>query len=308
MNRRDFVAKVSVLGAGISALSGTVANAKASNRTIPIVDTHLHLWDRSVMEYPWLSGMLDRDFLPGDFAEASKPTPVAKMVFVECGRLPEQYLREVDWVISQAKQEPRIKGMVAYFPLEKGLVAKGEMEQLVGRGIVKGIRRGVSEQLLASTDFLKGVELMGSYGLSYDLNITPSLMEPALNFVRRFPQQTFVLNHIANPDIKGRAQFDHWRRFLSDFGELAHVVCKVSGLITKADPNRWDASDLEPYLDHVFAVFGTDKVVFGGDWPVVLRAGSYRSWMEVFLGYTEQLSVEERKKVYHLNAERVYRI
>ncbi|MCC5939031.1 MAG: amidohydrolase family protein [Lunatimonas sp.] len=308
MNRRDFLTSVSIMGAGMTAVSGIPAWSKVIENRIPIVDTHLHLWDRSAMDYPWLSGVLDRDFFPKDFQEASKSLPVSKMVFVECGRRPEQYLTEVDWVISQAKQDPRIRGMVAYFPLERGLEAEKEMEQLVSRGIVKGIRRGVSEELLESTDFLQGVKLMGIHGLSYDLNITPPLMGPALDFVRRFPQLTFVLNHIANPDIKGGAQFDHWKRYMSHFGKLDHVVCKVSGLITKADPQSWTSEDLKPYMEQVFAAFDAERLVFGGDWPVVLRAGSYMQWAEVFFEYTDQLSDEEKADIFHRNAERIYRI
>lgn len=308
MKRRDFLTSVSVLGAGMTAVSNLPSWAKVAEDSVPIVDTHLHLWDRSVMDYPWLSGVLDRDFLSSDFREASASMPVSKMVFVECGRRPDQYLTEVDWVLSQAQQDTRIKGMVAYFPLEKGLEAKEAMELLVSRDIVRGIRRGVSEELMQHSGFLKGVELIGSHGLSYDLNITPSLMGPALEFVRRFPQITFILNHIANPDIKSRAMFDHWKRCMSDFGQLTNVVCKVSGLITKADLENWTTKDIEPYLAHVFESFDSSRLVFGGDWPVVLRAGSYEEWANAFLKFTEQLNPQEKAKVYHLNAERIYRI
>ncbi|EON76272.1 amidohydrolase 2 [Lunatimonas lonarensis] len=308
MNRRDFVVKASIFGAATWVGSGMKARSSAVWDNIPLVDTHLHLWDRREMDYPWLSGVLDRDFLPVDFEVASEALPISKMVFVECGRRPDQYLQEVDWVLDRSKEDPRIRGMVAYFPLEKGLQSEQEMESLVSRGIVRGIRRGISEELVENPRFLEGISMLRRHGLGFDLNVSPSLMEASIRLVRRYPDLTFVLNHIGNPDIRGGGDFDLWKRQMRVLGKFENVVCKVSGVITKANLDAWRFADLVPYLDHVFMAFGMDRLVFGGDWPVVLRAGSYRQWADVFLQYTASLSKNERELVYHANAERIYRI
>jgi L-fuconolactonase len=308
MKRRDFVIKTGILGVGTVVGSGLNAHSSAHPYDIPLVDTHLHLWDRDEMDYPWLSGVLDRDFLPVDFEVASKGLPVSKMVFVECGRRPDQYLQEVDWVLDRSKEDPRIRGMVAYFPLERGFQSEQEMESLVSRGIVRGIRRGISEELVENPRFLEGISMLRRHGLSFELNVPPALMEASIRLVRRYPDLTFVLNHIGNPDIRGGGDFDLWKRQLLVLGKFDNVVCKVSGIITKANLDTWRVADLVPYLDHVFTSFGMDRLVFGGDWPVVLRAGSYRQWADVFLQYTASLSKRDRELVYHTNAERIYRI
>ena len=305
MDKRTFLKSCLVGGLAASAFPRTLL--AGVDESIPIVDTHLHLWDRNLMEYPWLSPPLDRDFLPADYKQATKGLPVSKMVFVECGRIPEQYLNEVDWVVKQAKIDSRIKGMVAYFPLEKGNKSQVDLEIMLERGIVRSIRRGVTTELMKSKAFLEGVALMDRFGLNYDLNISPTQMEEALVFVRKFPDIQFILNHICNPSIRS-GEMEPWKKYMKLFAELEHVNCKISGLITKADPTRWEISDLKPYSDHVLEVFSPDRLVFGGDWPVVTRAGTYQQWMSVFLNVTDGLSLAEKHKVYHENAERIYRI
>lgn len=308
MNKRSFLKSCLVGGLGVSAFpSSLVGGVVNSDPTIPIVDTHLHLWDRSLMEYPWLSPPLDRNFLPVDYKEATNGIPLSKMIFVECGRIPEQYLIEVDWVVKQAKVDPRIKGMVAYFPLESGNRSQGDMEQMLEREIVRSIRRGVNAELMRDKSFLEGVALMERYGLNYDLNISPPQMEDALAFVRKFPNIQFILNHIGNPSIR-TGELEPWKKGMALFAEMDNVTCKISGLITKADPSHWEISELKPYADHVLDVFSPDKMVFGGDWPVVLRAGTYKQWMSAFLELTSDLSLNEKRKMYHENAERIYRI
>ncbi|HSI75470.1 MAG TPA: amidohydrolase family protein [Lunatimonas sp.] len=308
MDKRSFIKTCLVGGLAVSAFPRSLVGAVGKNDSfIPIVDTHLHLWDRGLMEYPWLSPPLDRNFLPSDYKEATDGLPISKMVFVECGRIPEQYLVEIDWVVQQAKIDPRIMGMVAYFPLEKGNKGQADLEQLLERKIVRSIRRGVNAELMKDRSFLEGVALMDRFGLNYDLNISPPQMEDALVFVRKFPNIQFILNHICNPSIKD-GEWESWKKGMTLFAELDHVTCKISGMITKTDPAHWEISDLKPYADHILEVFSPDKMVFGGDWPVVTRAGTFKQWMSAFLELTVDLTVAEKEKIYHENAERIYRI
>jgi L-fuconolactonase len=305
MNKRNFIKRIALGGLTIGACPGAFAFLA---KETPIVDTHLHLWDRSVMDYPWLSSILDRDFLVPDFQQATRGIPIKKMIFVECARKPEQYLTEIKWVEERAKEDPRIKGMVAYFPLEKGESYREEMEELAEHNIVRSIRKGVDVELLQNRQFLEGVKMMDEKGLNYDLNIQPPLMGEALGFVKKFPNMKFILNHIANPSIASGEHWETWKKELEELGKLDNVNCKVSGMITKADPSSWKVSDLHPYFDHVMESFGPDRVVYGGDWPVVLRAGSYMDWMQAFLTLTTDLSEDEKQLLYFKNAERIYKI
>lgn len=312
MDKRTFLKTGALSALGLSLATQRVLSFSGlrTQEEIPITDTHVHLWDLSEMDYPWLKGAgapLERNFLLPDYHAAIEGAPVSKMVFVECARLPEQYLQEVDWVMEQAKKEKRIKGMVAYFPLEKGEGGQKDLETLSEREIVKGIRKGVSPELMADSGFCHAVKMLSGLGLSYDLNISPPLMKDAFTFAKKFPGLLFVLDHVGNPDIM-EGQYREWAKYMRAFSELDNVTCKISGMITKADPQKWTVDDLRPYFDHVMEVFGSDRVMYGGDWPVVLRAGSYLKWISTFMNLSENLSIEEKRKLYYLNAERIYRI
>jgi L-fuconolactonase len=274
-----------------------------------IIDSHLHLWDLQKMDYPWLENKetpISRNFLVKDFKEATANLPVKKMIFVECGRVPEQYLEEVDWVIERAREEPGIKGMVAYFPVEKATRQIPELEELTSRKIVRGIRSGMNQEIINSEDFLKGLKILPQYTLSYDLNIGPALMSDAVTLIRRCPGTTFILDHLCNPDVKGK-EINVWKKNIDLLAEMKNVNCKISGIITKAGQN-WTPDDLRPYIDHALDAFGTDRVLFGGDWPVVLLAGSYKAWYTALLDLVSGLSLEEKKKLFYYNAEKIYRI
>ncbi|MEX2511783.1 MAG: amidohydrolase family protein [Cyclobacteriaceae bacterium] len=308
MDKRTFIKNGLLAAMGISLVPRTgFLRGLGALGTIPMVDTHLHLWDLKEMDYPWLQqseNPLNRNFLLPDYQEATEGIPITKMVFVECARLPEQYLQEVEWVEKQARKDPRIKGMVAYFPLERGAEAIPEMESLSQRRLVRGIRK---EMRYGDKNFMECVGLLSNFDLSYDLNIRPQQMKDALQMVKQFPKLTFVLDHIGNPDIKS-GDWQQWASLLRPFSEMEHVNCKISGMITKVEPGKWDVEDLRPYFDTVLDTFGPDRILFGGDWPVVLRGGSYLDWFTVFKQMSGSLSELEKEKLYQRNAEKIYRI
>ncbi|MEX0883381.1 MAG: amidohydrolase family protein [Cyclobacteriaceae bacterium] len=308
MNKRTFIKNSLLAAMGISIDPGTrFSRDLRAYEKLPLVDTHLHLWDLQVMDYPWLQNgqnPLGRNFLLPDYQEATVGIPVSKMVFVECARLPEQYLQEVEWVEKQSVKDPRIKGMVAYFPLELGADAIPELESLSQRKLVRGIRK---EMMFGDKQFMEGVGQLSNFNLSYDLNVRPRQMESALQMVKQFPNLTFILDHIGNPDIKS-GDYRLWASMLKPFSEMEHVSCKISGMITKVEPGKWDVEDLRPYFDTVLETFGPDRILFGGDWPVVLRGGSYLDWIKVFNQMAGSLSEIEKGKLFYRNAERIYRI
>ncbi len=313
MKRRGFL-KAGVtasLGAFIphsDSLANKIFDREETN--IPVIDTHVHLWDLQNLDYPWLennNSILSKNFLVADFQKATKDCPIEKMIFVECGRLEEQYLKEVDWVVNIAKEEPRIKGMVAYFPLEKERELIPGIEELTSRKIVKGIRRGVGKELINNAQFIKGLRLLPKYDLSFDLNLSPSLMSEAIPLIKKCPNTRFILDHLGNPDIKSN-EMDGWQTNLSKLAEMDNVYCKISGIITKADPAAWKVDDLVPYVDHALEAFGTDRVVFGGDWPVVLLAGTYKDWFSSFKSLVQGLGYKEKERLFYQNAAAFYRV
>lgn len=281
--------------------------------SFPIVDTHLHIWNLDRLRYPWLASvpLLNKNHLIEDYVRACGPVEVAKMVFLQCECDPAQFQREAEWVAEVAKVDPRIRGIVPWAPLEKGVAVEEELARLGADPLVKGIRRIIQfepdQNFCLRPDFVRGVRLLPKYGLTFDLCINHTQLANTIALVRQCPQVTFVLDHIAKPDIKA-GRLDPWRAELRELAGLPNVWCKLSGLVTEADHARWTPADLRPYIDHTIACFGFDRVMFGGDWPVAAQATDYPRWVDTLDAAVAGASVDEVRKLYVTNAERFYRV
>lgn len=278
-----------------------------------IVDSHVHFWDPRRLRYPWLDDTpaLNHAFLPEDFADACEGVEVTKALFVECGRESSQALKEVDWVSSLVANRPRIRGIVAHASLERGEQARGEVERLRQRPLVKGIRRLLQGE--ADTDFclrpefIAGVRLLAEFGLPFDLCIRSLQLRAATAMVRRVPEVTFVLDHFGKPPVR-EGETEPWASELRELAKLPNVSCKISGLATEADLKNWRTSDLRPCFEIALEAFGFDRVLFGGDWPACTLATSYCRWVaavDELVGFADRT---DREKLFQTNAEKLYRI
>jgi L-fuconolactonase len=278
-----------------------------------IVDSHLHLWDPTILNYSWLEGLpqLHRSFLPSDYGAAIGLRPVCKMVFIESGCDPAQSIAEVDWVSSLAKTEPRLKGIVAHAALEKGEAARGDLKQLAARPLVKGIRRNLQGepdlQFCLRPEFIAGVSLLAEFGFTFDLCIRSAQLRTVTELARRIPEVTFVLDHFGKPSVQER-RFEPWATDFQALAALPNVVCKISGLSTEADWNNWQPADFTFYFNRTLDYFGCDRILFGSDWPVATLATSYGRWHETVMSLLPSLGGADQSKLFHTNAETVYRV
>ena len=277
------------------------------------VDTHVHYWDPSVIPYAWLDTLptLNRPFLPSDHAAVSGGSKVSKILFVESGCDASHSLKEVDWIVSLAHREPRIRGIVAHASLELGEGVRNHLQRLAERPLVKGVRRLLqSEQekgFCLRPGFTEGVRMLGEFGFTMDLCIRHQQLSEVTRLASAVPEVTFILDHFGKPPVKSGA-LEPWRSSIRDLAALPNVVCKVSGLTTEADMERWTPGDLKPYFDAVMESFGTSRLLFGGDWPVCTLATEYQRWVKTVSELTSSLSMEDSAKLFRFNAERIYRI
>jgi len=281
--------------------------------SFPIVDTHVHIWDIKRLRYPWLTSVpkLNKDHLVADYHRARGTVEVSKMVFVQCECDPSQSQEEVEWVTEVARLEPRMRGIVAWAPLEKGNAAEPELARLARNQLVKGVRRIIQFEpdieFCLRPDFVRGVQSLHAHGLSFDLCINHLQLANTIQLVRQCPDVSFVLDHIGKPNIKA-GLLDPWRAEIRELSKMENVHCKLSGLATEADHAEWKASDLRPYINHVVDCFGFNRVMFGGDWPVSTQATDYPRWVATLDEALRGCSPEELRKVYVRNAESFYRI
>ncbi len=277
-----------------------------------IIDTHVHIWDIERIHYPWLVDVppLNRLFTIEDYRAATQNFDIEKMVFVQCEADFAQYRDEVDFVSAVAReQEPRIRGIVAWAPLEKGEAAREDLEWLKQNPLVKGVRRIIQFEpdleFCLRPDFVAGVRLLAEYGLTFDICIDWRHCESTIRFVEQLPEVPMILDHIGKPNIVG-GQLDPWRDQLQRLAGFPNVCCKFSSLATEADKKKWTLDDLRPYVDHIIDCFGFDRLIFGGDWPVVTLAASYDRALETMQALLEGASPGDLAKLYHDNAARFY--
>jgi L-fuconolactonase len=278
----------------------------------PIVDTHIHLWDPSVLRYPWLEEVpfLNKPYLLADYRNACGEINVETMIFVQCDTHPDDNLKEAEWVTSLSKEDPRIRGIVAGAPLEAGDGVKPLLEQLADIPLVKGIRRLIQSESLefcVQPDFISGVQSLEEFGLSFDICIYHPHLANTIQFVKQCPNIQCILDHIGKPNIKDQL-FEPWKREIKELSEFPNVFCKVSGLVTEADFETWTREDLKPYIDHVIECFGFDRVIYGSDWPVAAQATEYPRWVEALEWAVSGCSDDELRKLFRDNALQFYRV
>jgi L-fuconolactonase len=278
---------------------------------LPVVDSHVHLWDPRRFRMPWLDGnaQLDRPFGPTEFTHDSDGFGVEGVVYVQVDVTPAYGLLEVRWA---ANQGGLVAGIVAWAPIEDGATVGSYLDALLDIDPrIKGVRRLIQSEtdpeFHVRPGFLEGLRLLPRYGLSFDICIRHDQLARSIQMVRACPETMFVLDHLGKPNVKA-GQLEPWRDQLAELAELPNVVCKVSGLVTEADHTRWTLADLKPYVLHVLEAFGEDRVLFGGDWPVVTMAASYRQWATSLDQLTAHLTPVARKKLWADNARRVYRL
>ena len=277
-----------------------------------MIDSHVHFWDPQNLDYPWLATVsaLRRAYLPQEYANDSAGANVSKMIFVECGCNPKQTIEEVQWVSKLALSEQRLRGIVAGAALERGLDVDDELAALAQFPLVKGVRRNFEDEdvdFCLRPDFITGARAVARFNFSLDVCVRHIQLPSVIQLVRACPEVRFVLDHCGKPDICHQL-FDPWREHIVSLSKLPNVSCKISGLLTEARRKQWQPDDFKPYILHVLESFGADRVMVGGDWPVINLGGKYPEWCEVLQHCLDAVDAQTLVKLYQTNAEKFYRL
>lgn len=273
-----------------------------------IIDSHQHFWRYDEKQYPWIPkhSPLHHDWLPPDWRKQAGGAGVAGSIAVQA----RQTLEESRWLLQLADEHPAIKGVVGWVDLRSDGVEKqlGEFSRHPGFvGVRHVVQDEPDDRFMLRPEFLRGLALLKEFKLAYDILIFPQQLPAAIQLVKRFPAQPFVLDHIAKPFIRDGA-LSPWREQICELAKAPNLCCKVSGLVTEAKPGHWQPEDFRPYLDVVFAAFGEDRLLFGSDWPVCLLAGSYAQVFNLVADYLKQFPEHARAKVLGGNAAKFYRL
>jgi len=273
------------------------------------IDAHQHFWRYDAGQYGWIDesmAALRRDFLPGDLAPELRRAGVDACVAVQA----RQTLEETRWLLALADAHPFIAGVVGWVDLQGDRV-RAELEPLARHPKLVGVRHIAQsepdDRFLVRPAFVAGLAALEEFDLAYDVLIYSRHLKVAAELAARLPRQRFVLDHLAKPDIRGRA-IDRWADDLRALAAHPNVWAKLSGLITEGDWTRWTAADIRPYLDAAFDCFGADRLMIGSDWPVCLVAGDYARTMNVVTRYVAARPAVERDAVLGGNAARFWKL
>jgi L-fuconolactonase len=273
------------------------------------IDAHQHFWRYNKSEYSWISDrmeILKRDFLPDSYMKELEGIGFDGSIAVQA----RQSHDETFWLLELAGKYDFIKGVVGWIDLcsEK---ANEHLGFLTKNNLLKGVRHVLQDEpdegFMLSGPFLRGIGLLKKYNLVYEILIIPNQLSYANQLVSRFPEQQFVLDHIAKPLIKDRILYP-WKEEIKKLAEHPNVSCKLSGMVTESEWKGWIMDDFKPYLDIVFNAFGTSRLMIGSDWPVCTVSSDYKTTMKIILDYIQPFKQTEKDMILGNNAVQVYNL
>ncbi len=273
-----------------------------------VIDAHQHFWNYDPLAHSWINeemSVIRKDFLPVDLKPVFEQHGIEGCVAVQA----DQTEAETDFLVQLSKENAFIKGVVGWVDLRAENIHErlGHYKQYP---VVKGFRhilQGEEPAYMLQPDFFRGIAALKEFGYTYDILIFPKHLPTAIEFVKQFPDQLFVIDHIAKPLIKNGLR-DDWKTGILAMATFPNVYCKVSGMVTEADWKNGKPEDFKPYLDTVSEAFGTNRLIYGSDWPVCLVAASYTDMMGIVKNYFLSFSQAEQQAVFGGNAATFYQL
>jgi len=271
------------------------------------IDSHQHFWRYDPVRDAWITddmAVLKHDFLPDQLARELDTNGIDASVAVQA----DQSENETLFLLELAEKNRRIAGVVGWVDLLSPRVSErlerfSHFEKLRGFRHIAQTER--DDRFLVREDFVKGVAQLRQFGFTFDILIYAKQLPAAIELVSHLPEQRFVIDHLAKPEIKAK-NIDLWAKQMCQIAQNQSVFCKVSGLVTEADWHNWKPEDFKPYLDVAFEAFGADRLMFGSDWPVCLLAATYRQVKQIIDDYVKGFSEADKAKIFGDNAIRFY--
>jgi len=316
MNRRHFLQT----SAGVALTSCSTLNSPDAL----IIDTHQHLWDRSMISPPWIKGapeVLRHDYVTADYVKATAGLNV-KAIYMEVDVAPSDHIKEADGIVAQCRagKTPTIAATIGGRPASDDF--ESYVKRYAGNGIVKGLRQvlhgpSTPPGFCLSKDFVRGVRTLGKHRLNFELTMRPTELHDAVKLIKQCPETRFVLDHCGNgdpkafnpklgPGLKRGCTVGEWKRGIDAVAAQPGVMCKISGIVAFVPPGQWHAEDLAPVVNHCLDAFGPDRVFFGGDWSVCFLGSSLRGWVDALKQIVSSRSASEQRKLWSGNAIRFY--
>jgi L-fuconolactonase len=273
------------------------------------IDSHQHFWNYDPAKHVWMNddmAVLKKDFSPHDLEPLLKRCNLTGCVAVQATQAEE----ENEFLLKLADESTIIKGIVGWVDLQSEKITD-RLSYYKSFEKIKGFRHVIHDEpdidFMLRPAFLKGINALLPFDYTYDILIFHHHLANTVKLVKQFPDQPFVIDHIAKPDIKNK-QFQDWKKQLAAVAAFQNVYCKISGMVTEANWKAWKPVDFIIYMDAIVELFGTDRIMFGSDWPVCTLAATYENVYNITNDYFSSFTNDEQDKFFSLNAKRFYRL
>ena len=273
------------------------------------IDAHQHFWQFDPVRDSWINeemAVIQQDFLPADLKPLLQQNNIDGTVVVQS----DQSEKENAFQLDNAANTDLIKGIVGWVDLQAAAV-EDRLAYYSAYKIMKGFRhvlQGETDRaLMLKPAFMHGISKLGQFGFTYDILIFPDQLRYVPALVQAFPNQKFVIDHIAKPTIKEQ-KIPDWKKDIQALAGYENLYCKISGMVTEANWKDWEQKDFTPYLDTVVETFGTNRIMFGSDWPVCLVAASYQQMLAIVTDYFSSFTENEQAQFFGLNAIEFYNL
>ncbi len=330
--RRQFLGQIAATATAVNTAAAVLSRASAQQESnvkpgeIAIIDCHQHLWDLTKFKLPWIKPgtLLGRSYVMQDYLAAIEGTGIKHSVYMEVDVEPSQQQAEAEHLIEICKsgKAPTIAAVISGRPAADNF--REYITPFQGSPYVKGVRQvlhggGTPAGYCLQDAFVRGIQLLGELGLSFDLCLRPKELSDGAKLAEKCPDTRFIVDHCGNADPEAflktgdprrqDAKIDHdadgWRRDMERLAAPKNVICKISGIVARA-PKEWSAADLAPIINHCLDTFGPERVVFGSDWPVCLNGAPLSQWVAALRQIIATRPAAQQKALLHDNAVRFY--
>ncbi len=276
---------------------------------MPGIDAHQHFWKYDPVRDSWITddmSVIRKDFLPINLKPVLRQYHLDGSVVVQSNQSEE----ENEFQLKNAQEHDFIKGIVGWVnlqavDLEERLASYKSFNKMKG---FRHVLQGESQRdVMLSPGFMNGISKLKPFGFTYDILIFPDQLQYIPQFVRSFPDQKFVIDHIAKPNIRDK-RIESWKKDIKAIAQFENVYCKISGMVTEANWHNWSRDNFNPYIDVVVNAFGVKRILYGSDWPVCLVAGEYGEIIDIVKQYFSSYSTSEQDLFFGENAIQFYNL
>lgn len=273
------------------------------------IDSHQHFWNYDPARQDWMTdemGILKKDYSPEYLFALLENCQLQGSIAVQAS----QTEAENAFLTVLAEKHSFIKGVVGWVDLQSASVSE-RLNYYSTKKIIKGFRHVIHDEpdmdFMLRPTFINGIKALRAYGYTYDLLIRHFHLPNTVKLVSQFPNQAFVIDHIAKPEIREK-EITEWKKQLLPLAALSNVYCKISGMVTETTWKKWKQEDFTPYIDTVVELFGTKRIMYGSDWPVCTLSATYSETYGIAEDYFKTFSKDEQNNIFGLNAKRFYQL